>query len=90
MELIKDYELVIEYHPGKANVVADALSQKSSASLAYIRTAYVPILMEMRTLGLGLSYDSYGALLASFMVRPSLVDQIRERQMQDEKLVIEI
>ena len=26
MELIKDYDCVIDYHPGKANVVADALS----------------------------------------------------------------
>ncbi|KAA3460520.1 DNA/RNA polymerases superfamily protein [Gossypium australe] len=26
LELLKDYELVIDYHPGKANVVADALS----------------------------------------------------------------
>ena len=88
--MIKDYELVIEYHPEKANVVVDALSQKSLASLAYIRTTYVPILMEMRTLGLDLSYDGCGALLASFIVRPSLVDQIRGRQMQDEKLIIEI
>ena len=88
--MIKDYELVIEYHPGKANVIVDVLSQKSSAFLAYIRTAYVPILMEMRTLGLDLSYDGYGALLASFVVRTSLVDQITGRQMQDEKLVIEI
>ena len=90
MELIKDYELVIEYHPGKAKMVADAFSRKSSAFLAYIRTAYVPILMEMRTLGLDLSYDGCGALLASFVIRPSLVDQIRGRQMQDEKLIIEI
>ena len=28
MELIKDYDCVIDYHPGKANVVADALSKK--------------------------------------------------------------
>jgi hypothetical protein len=26
--LIKDYELEIHYHPGKANVVADTLSRK--------------------------------------------------------------
>ena len=28
MELIKDYDCVINYHPGKANVVEDALSRK--------------------------------------------------------------
>ena len=29
LELIKDYNLEVHYHPGKANVVADALSWKS-------------------------------------------------------------
>jgi hypothetical protein len=29
LELIKDYNLNVQYHPGKANVVVDALSRKS-------------------------------------------------------------
>ena len=58
-------------------MVADALSQKSSVTLAHIRTTYVPLLLDMKALGLNLDYDGYGALLASFLVRPSLIDQIR-------------
>ena len=74
---MKDYDLVIDYHPGKTNIVADALSWKFSMMLAHIYTAYVPLLLDMKTLGISLDYDSYGALLASFVVRPTLVDQIR-------------
>ncbi|KAA3480625.1 CCHC-type integrase [Gossypium australe] len=29
LELLKDYDLVIDYHQGKANVVAEAFSRKS-------------------------------------------------------------
>ena len=43
--LIKDYDLVINYHSGKANVLADALSRKSSMTLAHIRTAYVSLVL---------------------------------------------
>jgi hypothetical protein len=34
LELIKDYDLDIQYHPGKANLVADALSWKGQANTA--------------------------------------------------------
>ena len=51
VELLKDYDLVINYHPGKANVVADALSRKSSVSLAFVRSFYLPQLLELRELG---------------------------------------
>ena len=33
MELNKDYDCVIDYHPGKANVVVDSLSRKSVQTL---------------------------------------------------------
>jgi len=36
LELIKDYNLQVHYHPSKANVVADALSQKSHCNLVRI------------------------------------------------------
>ena len=38
MEFVKDYDFELSYHPGKANVVADALSQHSyAASLCTVR-----------------------------------------------------
>ena len=73
LKLIKDYELIIEYHSGKVNVVADALSQKSSATLAYIRTTYVPLLIDMKALRINLDFDDSGALLTNFVVSPSLI-----------------
>jgi hypothetical protein len=37
LELIKDYDLGINYHPGKANVVADALSRRSHLNMLATR-----------------------------------------------------
>ena len=36
MAFLEDYDFTLHYHPGKANVVADALSQKSQGVLASI------------------------------------------------------
>ncbi|WMV41459.1 hypothetical protein MTR67_034844 [Solanum verrucosum] len=36
LKLLKDYDVDILYHPGKANVAADALSHRSMGSLSYL------------------------------------------------------
>ena len=41
MKLIKDYDYTIEYHLGKANVVANVLSRKPTVNLASIRAVQI-------------------------------------------------
>ncbi|KAK9034781.1 hypothetical protein V6N11_076838 [Hibiscus sabdariffa] len=72
MELLKDYDLVIDYHPGKANIVADALSRKSnSASLAI--NAHFRLTKERK-------------LLSKLYVQFDLISRIKELQQVDSEL----
>ena len=82
LELIKDYDCTIEYHPGKANVVAYALSRKPEGSYAYLQTVYLPLLIDLRSLGVQLQVGDTGTLLASFYIHHFLMDQIKEGQKQ--------
>ncbi|KAI5341879.1 hypothetical protein L3X38_009754 [Prunus dulcis] len=68
LELIKDYNYTIEHHLRRANVVADALSRKSSGSVDHLRGRYLPMLVELRKLRIGLGMDDQGALLATLYV----------------------
>ncbi|WRX20683.1 Reverse transcriptase domain - like 10 [Theobroma cacao] len=90
LELAIDYDLVIDYHSGKANVVANALSRKSSSSLASLQNFYFLILLEMKSLGIQLINGEDGTLLASFLVRPSLLNQIKELQKSDDEFKQEV
>ena len=87
LEFIKDYDCTIEYHPGKANVVEDALSRRPESSLSHMRSGYLPLLVDLRALGVILEVDDSGALLATFHVRPLLVDQILVGQSQDPQMI---
>jgi hypothetical protein len=52
LELIKDYNLEVHYHPGKANVVADALSRKAHCSCLSVEASNETLCWEMRKLNL--------------------------------------
>jgi hypothetical protein len=52
LELIKDCDLEVHYHPGKANVVADALSHKVHCNHLELEQVSDPLCEEMRRLNL--------------------------------------
>ena len=85
--MIKDYDCTIEYHTGKANVVADALSRNLKDSYAYLQTVYLPLLIELRSLGVQLQVADTRTLLASFYVSHFLVDQMKEGQKQVSEMI---
>jgi hypothetical protein len=70
LELIKDYNLQVHYHPGKANVVADALSRKLHCTILQ------PLLED----GFNLMHP---AVLCSISLRCSLEQKIIEGQKTD-------
>ena len=87
LKLIKDYDCTIEYHPRKANVVANALSQKPEDAYACLQTVYLPLLIELRSLGGKLQVANTRTLLASFYFHHLLVDQIKEGQKQGSEMI---
>ncbi|KAA0067040.1 pol protein [Cucumis melo var. makuwa] len=54
LELVKDYDCEILYHPGKANIVADALSRKVTHSAALI-TKQAPLLRDFKRAEIAIS-----------------------------------
>ncbi|KAL0554337.1 hypothetical protein IC582_008256 [Cucumis melo] len=86
LELVKDYDCEILYHPGKANVVADALSRKVSHSAALI-TRQAPLHRDFERAEIVVSVGAVTMHLAQLTVQPTLRQKIIDAQSNDPYLV---
>ena len=86
MEFLDDYDFTLHYHPGKANVVADALSLKSRGALASIDSREWRMLETVGQFGLQYSEQTQGTL-GSLVATPSLLSKVIEFQGQDAEIV---
>src|SRR4051812_15161432 len=83
LELIKDYDMRLHNHPGKANVVADALSHKSHVNT--LMTGEIPkeLAIDLRELCLEIVPRGY---VAALEIQSTLMDKIREAQKSDKQI----
>jgi hypothetical protein len=75
--LIKDYDLNIHYHPGKANVVADALRRKHYCNNLMVQKEQPALYEEMERLNLEIVEEGQ---LNKLRVKYTLEDQIWQAQ----------
>jgi hypothetical protein len=83
LELIKDYDLGINYHPGKANVVADALSRRSHVSQLVVDRMPFELCEEFDKLNLRIVANTKATEME---VGSNLLQEIRKDQVEDEKV----
>ncbi|WVZ97488.1 hypothetical protein U9M48_043018 [Paspalum notatum var. saurae] len=80
LELIKDYDLEVHYHPGRANVVADALSRKAHCNFIEARPTVRVLCCEIRDIEMPTAME---AELYNLVLEPTIKDQIIAAQKQD-------
>ena len=78
LELIKDYDCSINYHPGKANVVADALSRKERLNML---TSSTELMREFEKLEIEVCIPATSTSMVYTMTfQPELLEKIRKCQ----------
>nr|GEV25917.1 retrotransposon protein, putative, Ty3-gypsy subclass [Tanacetum cinerariifolium] len=85
LELLKDYNANIQYHPGKANVVADALSMKNSGTMACLKIQ-PEIIKYLKLMEVELVVHGSEGYIASIKIKPNLILQIKVAQKEDGEL----
>jgi hypothetical protein len=80
LELLKDYDLTIQYHPGKANVVTDALSRTGVA-----RTM-MPLIADLDRMGITFWYAGVAHEETKMLKQSSLRECVCEAQLHDRLL----
>jgi hypothetical protein len=83
LELIKDYDCEINYHPNKANVVVDALSRKSKVELAALGISQPQLIKKFARMGLEVVGEGMLAHMANMMVQRELLVRIKAAQLED-------
>ena len=86
MEYLEDYDFTLHYHPGKENVVVDALSWKSRGVLASIASREWQMLETVGQFRLQY-YDKAQGTLGSLVAMLSLLSRVIESQGQDAMIV---
>jgi hypothetical protein len=80
--LIKDYDVRINYHLSKANVIADALSHNKYCNATFARRMRPKLCQEIRYLNLVIVNEAAMAV----QVELTLAEEIRKAQLEDGKL----
>ena len=87
LELIKDYDLSVDYCEGKANRVADALSRKDHHSLTRVAVLPKEICSDLRRMDIEMIMPgSTRVYLNAMSVEPSIYQELRDSQKKDPQL----